>query len=105
MKAALSTSLSLSILAARALFSPFSPAAGADHCDSKHAISKGYSIGSGPTNLSQMSFSGMGSTGAGASIPQVKCSDGQASDNLLLGTGCLRSFSGSLSASDGKQTP
>ncbi len=98
MKNVLSTLLTLSIFAAPAwaitvktpatgahLTSPFSLVASAATCDSKPAVSMGYSIDSGPATIEPTSFSAKVSASAGAHILHVKCWGQGVNEDVLLG--------------------
>src|ERR1700733_9428232 len=97
MKPVLSTLLTLSIFAAPAwaitvttpaggahVASPFSLVASTATCDSKPAVSMGYSIDSGTTTITKTSFSAMVSAAPGAHILHVKCWGVKVNQNVLL---------------------
>jgi len=86
MKNSLSALLALCIFAAPAwaitvttpannaqVTSPFNLVASTDTCDSKPAVSMGYSIDSGPTTIVATSFSAHVNAGQGAHLLHVKC--------------------------------
>jgi len=66
------------------LNSPFELMASATTCNSKPAVSMGFSIDSGPVTSVPTSFDAMVSAPAGAHVLHVKCWGQQVSDQLLL---------------------
>jgi hypothetical protein len=64
--------------------SPFSLVASAQTCDSKPAVSMGYSIDSGPTTIVSTSFNAMVSASRGKHILHVKCWGPGVSGYVLL---------------------
>jgi hypothetical protein len=97
MKAVVYTLLTLSIFAAPAwaitvttpasgahVTSPFSLAASTATCESKPAVSMGYSIDSGSTTIVPISFRAMVSTSPGAHVLHVKCWGQGVNEDVLL---------------------
>ena len=97
MKAVLSTLLTLSLFAAPAwaitvtapangahVTSPFSLAASTATCDSKPAVSMGYSIDSGSTTIVPISFRATVSASPGAHVLHVKCWGQGVNEDMLL---------------------
>src|SRR5580658_2446274 len=97
MKTVLSTLLTLSIFTAPVwaitvttpangalVSSPFRLTASTTTCDSKAAVSMGYSIDNGPTTIISTSFNAMVPTPEGTHVLHVKCWGQQVSDQVLL---------------------